>query len=266
MTRRLKGRSLLDWHLNKHRSCTNIDPLDSQYRSDNLNPFVYSRLSNFIQEKAKRSQACSVVEFGARAGHLGKTLCEKHSGVAYLGFEPYPPKGRLFNIIPESCEEALDSGLSRALLRKADILVYADVLEHLNDPWAHLKSIYDIAKSGAVILVSIPNFFHHSSLSLLSDGEFVYEEWGVLDLTHLRFFGLKDIIQMLNVTGWVVDDTTITPAFDPEGLELLESFRRGDLSSWTDRKLTWSITSETDAIKLAAYQFIMSAQKLPEIN
>lgn len=256
------GEQLLSWHLRKLNSGCCIDPIDSQYSSNNINPYVYKLLQTAVDACLKDSHRCAIIEFGARAGYLGHTICRTNPRIVYTGFEPYPPQGKTFRIQPESCEEALKSRLSIQLVSKADIFVFADVLEHLVDPWSCLQSLNHTAKYGANLIVSIPNFFHHSALSLISDGQFNYEEWGVLDLTHLRFFGLKNITQLLSITGWSIDHSSITPAFDPKGVEILNKFRSGKLRSWTEHKLTWKIDSESDALALAAYQFVLTAKKL----
>ena len=261
MARRLVGSELIRWHLSREDTKLCVDPFDSQYSSNNLNPYVYKLLELGVSKRLYVGKRCAVVEFGARAGYLGRVLSENHANVVYSGFEPYPPIGKLFCVFEESCETVFCSELSHCLISKADIFVYADVLEHLTDPWLHLKRLFRVAKPGAELVVSIPNFFHHSALSLISNGRFTYEEWGVLDLTHMRFFGLQDILQMVAMAGWDVDNSSIKPAFDEIGANIVNSFRRGALHSWSDNKLTWRIESETDAISLGAYQYIFSSKK-----
>ena len=261
MVRRLIGSDLLKWHLAKKRKNLEIDSCDPQYNSQNLNPLVYRQVYACLNDGLDSSKFCSILEFGARAGFLGQVLSTDFPKVVYTGVEPYPPKEGLFQIYEETCEGFIGSPLGVKLLLKTDIIVYADVLEHLADPWSHLQALFEFAKPETKLIISLPNFFHHSSLSLISSGEFNYEEWGVLDLTHLRFFGLENMLQMLALTGWEVDKSSIQPAVDPQGREILDEFYRSNRTSWSSNKLTWRVDSEHDAMSLAAYQFVMTANK-----
>lgn len=261
MTRRLVGKELIQWHLSKSIKGINVDPDDPQYKSDHINPYVYNLARNCIINGEISKRRMSVIEFGARAGYLGKILSTEMKNVVYSGVEPYPPDDKLFNILHESCESMIESSICRSLLRKTGLVIYADVLEHIIDPWSHLRKIYDLVDYGTDLVISIPNFFHHSALSLISEGRFIYEEWGVLDLTHLRFFGIRDMVDMLRLTGWSVVESSITPAMDPEGYKLLSQFRNGEMETWSHGRLKWTIRTEQEALELAAYQFVLVAKK-----
>ncbi len=250
--RRLKGRDLVAELI---KVGANNDA--SQYSDFNINPYVYSQVQMATSKKEQVSKKL-IIEFGARGGYLGKKLVSSNAQLAYIGVEPKPPHDS-YNICHDTCENFINNPYGCSLANKASIFIYADVLEHLVDPWSHLAQLHKVSRTGALIIASIPNFFHHSSLSLLSNGRFDYEEWGVLDMTHLRFFGISNMIEMFEISGWHVDNSSIMPAFDPEGIELYESFKAGRLESWSKNSLCKSIKCEADAISLAAYQFVFTA-------
>jgi len=74
--------------------------------------------------------------------------------------------------------------------QKFDLVLCLDVLEHMVDPWsvvARLATRY--IEVGGTLLVSLPNVRHYSVvLPLLFGGRWEYEDAGLLDRTHLRFF------------------------------------------------------------------------------
>lgn len=79
-----------------------------------------------------------------------------------------------------------------------DIIICGDVLEHLVDPWAVINKVNKHLKIGGIWIVSMPNIRELSTLAkILFKGDFHYEESGILDKTHLRFFCKKNIIDLL---------------------------------------------------------------------
>jgi len=93
-----------------------------------------------------------------------------------------------------------------------DYIIFADVLEHLSNPWKVLISIKKYLKDDGYILASIPNVMHHSVIRDLIDGNFTYKDSGLLDRTHLRFFTLNEIIKLFKDSGFTKLEFTTTNA------------------------------------------------------
>jgi 2-polyprenyl-3-methyl-5-hydroxy-6-metoxy-1,4-benzoquinol methylase len=74
--------------------------------------------------------------------------------------------------------------------QKFDLVLCLDVLEHMVDPWALVGRLAtQYLEVGGTLLVSLPNIRHYSVvLPLLFGGRWEYEDAGLLDRTHLRFF------------------------------------------------------------------------------
>lgn len=93
-----------------------------------------------------------------------------------------------------------------ALPGRFDTICCYDVLEHLVDPAAVVRSLLDVAAPGARLHVSIPNARHFSLVrDLLFRGTFGYTEFGHRDATHLRWYTRRDLEGMIGSTGWHVD-------------------------------------------------------------
>lgn len=73
---------------------------------------------------------------------------------------------------------------------KFDLVLCLDVLEHMVDPWAVVDRLATrYLEAGGTLIVSLPNVRHYSVvLPLLFGGRWDYEDAGLLDRTHLRFF------------------------------------------------------------------------------
>jgi 2-polyprenyl-3-methyl-5-hydroxy-6-metoxy-1,4-benzoquinol methylase len=77
-----------------------------------------------------------------------------------------------------------------------DVVVAADVLEHLYNPWTTLKQMAPLIKPNGCLVISLPHVGHAVVASCLITGNFEYRDWGLLDRTHIRFFGLKNIEEL----------------------------------------------------------------------
>lgn len=80
-----------------------------------------------------------------------------------------------------------------------DIIICADILEHLADPWEMIEKITGYLKPGGKIIVSIPNIREVKTMySILFKGDFRYDAaGGIMDKTHLRFFCKKNMEDLL---------------------------------------------------------------------
>jgi 2-polyprenyl-3-methyl-5-hydroxy-6-metoxy-1,4-benzoquinol methylase len=86
-----------------------------------------------------------------------------------------------------------------------DCVVCADVLEHLRDPWAVLRRLRPLVAEGGCVVASIPNLQHLKPVLKILLDRFEYEEAGLLDSTHLRFFTLSTIRGLFRETGYRVE-------------------------------------------------------------
>lgn len=87
-------------------------------------------------------------------------------------------------------------------LGEFDCLLCADVLEHLADPLACLRSLLPLLAPAGQVVISIPNVNHVSVLAeLIVRGDWRYRDHGVFDSTHLRFFTLTSAIRLLEQAG-----------------------------------------------------------------
>lgn len=82
-----------------------------------------------------------------------------------------------------------------------DCIVFGDVLEHLIDPTAVLRKVSRVLAPNGVIVMSIPNVRFWQTVMMHANGRWQYEDAGIMDRTHLRFFCAPDMAQMVHDAG-----------------------------------------------------------------
>lgn len=95
-------------------------------------------------------------------------------------------------------------------LGKFDVILFADVLEHLTDPTAMLLLVRNSLSPGGCVVASIPNVAHWSVRYNLLRGRFDYESTGIMDATHLRWFTDKGIRQLFETAEYAVQEKTVS--------------------------------------------------------
>jgi 2-polyprenyl-3-methyl-5-hydroxy-6-metoxy-1,4-benzoquinol methylase len=86
-----------------------------------------------------------------------------------------------------------------------DVIIAADVLEHIPDPWETLRRLRQRLSSDGRVIASLPNVRYWKVIAdLLFRGEFRYMDAGVLDRTHLRFFTRSSIRDLFTESGYTV--------------------------------------------------------------
>ena len=86
-----------------------------------------------------------------------------------------------------------------------DYIILGDVVEHLVNPQKVLIYLKSLLKQDGAILTSIPNVQHFSVVLPLLLGEFEYQDSGILDRTHLRFFTLSTIEDLMKECGLQIE-------------------------------------------------------------
>jgi 2-polyprenyl-3-methyl-5-hydroxy-6-metoxy-1,4-benzoquinol methylase len=149
-----------------------------------------------------------VVEVGASSGALAQAYRRTNPETDYVGIEIDPSyaercKERCSRVLNANIEQISDTEL-QALL-PVDCWVFSDVLEHLYDPWRLLKRLRATMRAGDCVVACLPNTQHWSVLTRLVSGNFWYEDMGLLDRTHIRFFTRITLIKMFGDSGFRIE-------------------------------------------------------------
>ncbi|RJQ55210.1 MAG: class I SAM-dependent methyltransferase [Nitrospiraceae bacterium] len=196
-----------------------------------------------------------VLDVGCGEGLLGKRLLER--GVKeVVGIEVNPDAcvnagKNLSGLVSGNIEEMeldFDEGYF-------DCVVLADVLEHLKHPLAVVKKLRKYISDSGMIVASIPNVGYWGTINMLIEGHWKYEDHGILDRTHLRFFTRKEIEKLFADAGFQITD--INANIDPAYYKL-NNASRGELSF--GRVLLKDLTAD-DIKNLFVVQYLVRAGK-----
>lgn len=101
---------------------------------------------------------------------------------------------------------------------KFDYIIFADVLEHLSCPDQVIVQAKDLLKDEGSLIVSIPNIGHADILFKLYLNRFEYTNLGLLDNTHVHFWGYNNIESFFNMCGFsvLVEDAAYVAPFYTE--------------------------------------------------
>src|SRR5215218_4240679 len=151
----------------------------------------------------------AVLDVGCAGGYLGETLTEK--GCRVCGLDRNADAIRSARIHYE--EARLIDLESAASLpwpeRSFDVLLAADVLEHLRDPSTALAMLVRYLRHDGLAVVSLPNVAHASVRIPLLFGHFTYRERGILDATHCRLFTFNSARELVESSGLWIEDTLV---------------------------------------------------------
>lgn len=100
-----------------------------------------------------------------------------------------------------------------------EVVVAADVLEHLYDPLTTLQAMKAFIGENGYLVISLPHVGHCAIIACLLEEDFDYRDWGLLDRTHIRFFGLKNIQTLIESSGLKIVDAQFV-VVRPEETEL----------------------------------------------
>ncbi len=134
-----------------------------------------------------------------------------------------------------------------------DVVLCADVLEHLKDPARMLKSLKPFLHAQSVLLVSLPNVAHASVRLELMQGHFDYESLGILDDTHLHFYTRDSLISMLMLAGYECCDISYT-TYDMADEAITQHLASAGLEA------TDAARELLHAPEAVAYQYIVEAR------
>lgn len=146
----------------------------------------------------------TVLEFGPATGYMTRYLKEEMQCRVYI-VEIDADAFEKASVYAEDgiCGSAEDrEWCDRFQNIQFDYITFADVLEHLVNPWQVLERATGLLKEDTgKVLISIPNIGHNAVLVDLINNKFEYRRTGIMDNTHLRFFTHESALEMFRKCG-----------------------------------------------------------------
>lgn len=97
-----------------------------------------------------------------------------------------------------------------------DLVILMDVLEHLVDPWEMIHRIMPWLSVNGAIVANVPNVRNKKIVrKLVFGGRWDYEDEGLMDRTHLRWFTRETMRELMECSGLTVTAIRPVPALKP---------------------------------------------------
>jgi SAM-dependent methyltransferase len=157
--------------------------------------------------------ARTVLDVGCAHGALGADYLRRNPAARVLGIDIDEAaitlaKGRLAEAV---CADVERTPMPFEVPGGIDCIVYGDVLGHLADPWRVLAEQARFLAPGGTVLVCMPNPENFLFVARLLSGNFDYEEQGLLDRNHLRWFTPRMMGRALVAAGLELADIAPRP-------------------------------------------------------
>lgn len=209
-------------------------------------------LVNLITETVDKK--INILEIGC---NCGATLIEvknryKNSNLYGLDFNQYTAKIANYNANVQTTKiQYIDLSIYEESF--FDYVILGDIIEHVYNPKELLTNIFKYLKKDGYIISTIPNIMHFSIIRDLLYGNWTYQDAGILDKTHLRFFTKNEIIKMFNECGYSELNMGMNEMFTTESdISFIEQLS--------------NLSSQELKEEYIAYQYIIKAKKLEELN
>lgn len=179
-----------------------------------FNPKKLNSLNIDRQSVSFIPQGSRVLEIGCATGFMGEYFIKKkHCEV--IGVEKGKEEAKIARTkltqVVEGDIENIETIQKLELLGKFDVVFASALIEHLKDPWKAIKTWKRFLKRNGVLIITTSNIAHWSIRFHILRGRFDYEEYGILDNTHLRFFTVDTFKKLVVDSGYIIDHFSIDP-------------------------------------------------------
>lgn len=147
-----------------------------------------------------------VLDVGCGTGSVSRLIIDARS-CTVLGLEPDANRAAAASA---NGIEIAGAQLSEELIPELglfDVVLFADVLEHLMDPFEALRLAQKFLRVGGAVVASLPNIAHWTVRLNLLRGHFDYRPVGIMDATHLRWFTRRSLFRLFTQAGYRVVET-----------------------------------------------------------
>ncbi len=178
----------------------------STNKENEENYFANTRL-DLVSLLSQKKKGLKVLEVGMGRGNTLVYLKESGLASQVVGIDI---QNWSEHEIPAQIDEFISGNIEQLSLsnftKSFDLIIFADVLEHLVSPEVVLEKVSACLKDDGEILISIPNIRHKKAFfKIFIKGDFSYEDSGLFDRTHLRFYCKKNIEDLIEDTDLKID-------------------------------------------------------------
>lgn len=157
----------------------------------------------FVVANRLRPSSC-ILEIGCHTGGFSRYLMTQGHTVLGVDNDESAIKVARDAGVNAICRDVSEDGALAFLDRQFDVLLLMDVLEHLPRPDVVLSRLRTAVKPGGDVLITGPNVAYWRVRLDLLRGKFNYEDAGIMDRTHLRFFTAETWSALVSQAGYEI--------------------------------------------------------------
>jgi 2-polyprenyl-3-methyl-5-hydroxy-6-metoxy-1,4-benzoquinol methylase len=178
-------------------------------------PLKESRFSSHDYFRRFAGSGHDILDVGCGEGYFAEELSAAGNKVVGVDLLAAPKCG---HALEQYHQADLDAGLGNSVMaalggRQFDRVLLQDVLEHLRSPEKLLQDCRPFVRPSGLLLVSVPNVANITVRPSLLFGRFNYQQRGILDKTHVRFFTRRTARKLISENGYEVvrEKSTVMP-------------------------------------------------------
>lgn len=177
-----------------------------------FDPSLLDRRNIDRQSVSLIPQGARVLEIGCATGFMGEYLIKgkkcKVTGIELGKEEAREARKKLTAVIEGDIE---DPKILQQIKGEFDVVFASAIIEHLKDPWKALGQWKKFLIKDGFLLITTSNITHWSIRLRVLRGDFRYQEFGILDNTHLRFFTPETFKDLVRTSGYEIENFSIDP-------------------------------------------------------
>jgi len=168
-------------------------------------PIKHSKNSSHYYARLLTGSNHDVLDIGCGEGFFAAELAESGNRITGIDDRVTPSNPVFERYFSADLDGGIQPVVDQLQGQRFDRVLLLDVLEHLKTPERILRQTHAVLKREGSLIVSIPNIANIVVRIMLLFGQFNYEQRGLLDRTHLRFFTRKTARRLLEENGYQIE-------------------------------------------------------------
>ena len=185
-----------------------LEVLDYETKASEYFGYPRPEMVPFVPADCRR-----LLDVGCADGAFGEAL-KKTREIEVWGVEPTKSAAAKAKMKLDMVVEGIFDPHAGLPTGSFDCVLFNDVLEHMVAPEVALRYARQLLAPGGVVVASIPNIRSFPTIwRLVFHASWEYQDAGVLDRTHLRFFTKSSIVDMFEREGFALEEISGINAF-----------------------------------------------------
>jgi glycosyltransferase involved in cell wall biosynthesis len=168
-------------------------------------PIKQSKYSSHYYARLLTGSNHDVLDIGCGEGFFAAELARSGNRITGVDDRVAPANAIFERYFSADLDGGIGPVVEQLNGQRFDRVLLLDVLEHLKSPGQILEQSHAVLKREGSLIVSLPNVANIWVRIMLLFGRFNYQQRGLLDKTHLRFFTRRTARRLLEENGYTIE-------------------------------------------------------------